>query len=788
MLIPLPIDSHLETIGESWARFPNLIIKATPGSGKTTRVPPFLRRKSGQKILVLEPRRLAAKLSASRVAQETGATLGQEVGYIFRFDHCAEESTPLVYLTEGSFLKWLLRHPLLEGISTVILDEFHERHLETDTALAFLLSLQKTERPDLKLVLMSATLETSALESYLPRAKVINIPTPHFPLTIQHLPHRPEELDLPLERQVYRAVEKAWDIEGDILVFLPGMKEINRVRDSLGDYTPYALILHGDLSSDEQAQAFLPRKGKKIILSTNIAESSVTIPGLRVVIDSGLFRQKEYSPWSGLSRLLDKKISQASAWQRAGRAAREGPGWCYRLYSEIEFKERPAEEIPEILRADLSEILLVSAAWGRPLEWFRPPKESLWEHAREILEKIGSLYQGRLTDIGERMLHYPLAPRMARIMVEAENRPQAEAQQMVDYLANWVEEGRSFRLKKILSSALAVAPISTNRTPQTAQPLEKALLCAFPDHVARYRGRQRHDFTHCQGDTLRLSPELEGHFDPQHEWWVVLEVNHKNQIIKMEAIEKDWFFDLNPFPLTERHHLQYHPGREKITIENQTMMGNLVVDSMETRQPLEELVPELQEEVFQILYKEILKELPEWKNSWRFARLLLMERWSPVKAQLDSFDSIFFWRENLKGQMSWQKGPGLARYEEGLITHLDPQRKIDWPRFLPEKLTLPNQKSMIVHYQVGQIPYLESYIQDFYGIGETPAVATGQLPLVLKLCGPHRRPLQVTSDLKNFWEKTYPELCRELRRDYPRHYWPPDPQQARPVLFKKQAN
>ncbi|MEI8348492.1 MAG: DEAD/DEAH box helicase, partial [Pseudomonadota bacterium] len=283
--IALPIDSYLPQITKSWesAGIAAIIIKATPGSGKTTRVPWHLSKKTPQKILVLEPRRLAAKLAAGRVAQENGLQLGKEVGYVFRYESQISEQTRLIFLTEGTFLRQMLSNPQLEGISTVVLDEFHERHLETDGALALIRCLQKGPRPDLKLVIMSATLETRPLEDYLGQFQTVEIKNTLFPLTLNYLPHRPEELNLPLEKKVYQAMAKCWEEDGDILVFLPGMREIRRVQEHLGEFASFSLILHGDLSSQEQSRVLSPSDQRKIILSTNIAESSVTIPGIQIV-------------------------------------------------------------------------------------------------------------------------------------------------------------------------------------------------------------------------------------------------------------------------------------------------------------------------------------------------------------------------------------------------------------------------------------------------------------------------------------------------------------------------
>ena len=368
--LTLPIDQYIPGILEAARNYSTVLVKASPGSGKTTRLPWALSQGLGKKVVVLEPRRLAAKLAAQRIADEENLTLGKEVGFHFRFEKNISDSTDLIFYTEGTFLKKFLRDENLKDVDIVILDEFHERHLETDLALALLRELQKT-RTDLKIILMSATLDLKLINAF-PDSTVIEIDARIYPVEIKYLPNQPSILNQSLEQKVKKAIESVLEAEGDILVFLPGMREMTRVQAALnGNYDVF--LLHADLSKEEQAAALRISARKKIILATNIAESSVTIPGVRTVIDSGIQREAHYSAWNGLKFIQDVPVTKSSAIQRAGRAGRTGPGLCHRLYGQQDYNERADHTIPEIERADLTDVfLLVSGTKLKPY-WFHPP-------------------------------------------------------------------------------------------------------------------------------------------------------------------------------------------------------------------------------------------------------------------------------------------------------------------------------------------------------------------------------------------------------------------------------
>ena len=429
---PLPIDSLLPEIVAELRRSPNLIIEAAPGAGKTTRVPSALleARIGTGEVWVLEPRRLAARMAARRVAEERGERLGEIVGYQVRFEEVASRQTRLRFLTEGVLTRRLLSDPKLKQVSVVVLDEFHERHLQADLALALLRRLQQTTRPDLKLVVMSATLDAGPIANYLDNAPKLSSEGKRFEVALEHQPH---EDNRPLADQVASAVGKllAEKLDGDVLVFLPGAAEIRRAQAACAalanKYDLLVLPLHGDLSPAEQDRAVNPADRRKIILSTNVAESSVTIDGVIAVIDSGLARVASHSAWSGLATLNVQRVSKASAIQRAGRAGRTRPGRCLRLFTAQDFNARADHETAEVHRLDLAEPALeLHSAGIAELEsfgWFEAPPASAIEAADSLLKKLGAIdAEGHVTKTGERMLRFPLHPRQSRMLIEAQSR------------------------------------------------------------------------------------------------------------------------------------------------------------------------------------------------------------------------------------------------------------------------------------------------------------------------------------------------------------------------------
>ena len=565
----LPIDPLLPEIAAHLRAEKNLIIQAEPGAGKTTRVPPALLALDDGEVLVLEPRRLAARLAARYVASERGEAVGGTVGYQVRFEEVAGPATRLRFLTEGVLTRRLLSDPELRRVSTVVLDEFHERHLEGDLALALLRRLQKTRRPDLRLVVMSATLDAAPVAAYLGSlrggARIIRSEGREYPLEIAYTPHSAA----PLEEQAAAALERLAELpeRGHVLVFLPGAAEIRRAQTTCaalaGRRGWLVLPLHGDQPPEEQDRAVGPSAQRKIILATNVAESSITIDGVSAVIDSGVARVASHSPWSGLPVLEVSRISQASANQRTGRAGRTGPGRAIRLYPREDFVRRPAHDTPEIGRADLAPVALLLAVMGAggiaSIDWLDRPPEAAVEHAGKLLEQLG-VNEG----MAREMARYPLHPRLSRLIVEARRRGVAEDGATVAALLS-AGQRLPARAEETSRSDLLVLMASQWewRTAQTVRQVRRmvdpprqrgrdedalliSVLAAFPDRVARRR----------QGAELQLAAGGPAQLAPSstvagEEFLVAVEAedrrDQKAPLVRIASgIRPEWLVDLLP--------------------------------------------------------------------------------------------------------------------------------------------------------------------------------------------------------------------------------------------------
>ncbi|MEO8874016.1 MAG: helicase-related protein, partial [Polyangiaceae bacterium] len=423
---PLPIDPLLPAVVAALEKDGRVVLEAPPGAGKTTRVPGALAKAwPVGEIIVLEPRRLAARMAASRVAEELGEKPGETVGYQVRFEEVAGKNTRIRFVTEAILTRRLVRDPKLNGVIAVVLDEFHERHLHGDVALAWLKRLRETTRPDLKVCVMSATLDTAKVSAYL-ECETVRSEGKQYEVTIEHLPIAE---DRPVASLVASALRSliVKNLEGDVLVFLPGAREIRETTTAIEKIAQEQNLLifplHGDLPPADQDRAIRPADRRKVILSTNVAESSVTIDGVVAVIDSGLARAAAHDPWSGFSKIELVKIAKASATQRAGRAGRTRPGVCLRLYTKGDLDRRPDHDTPEIARTDLTQLALdLASANMTDLAWLDAPPEIAWSVANALLERLGAIENGNVTAIGRDLLRFPTHPRLARLIVEAEKR------------------------------------------------------------------------------------------------------------------------------------------------------------------------------------------------------------------------------------------------------------------------------------------------------------------------------------------------------------------------------
>ncbi len=765
-MIKLPIDDILPDLAASLEKFSSFILKASPGSGKTTRVPPLLSKTLPGQIIVLEPRRLAAKMSATRIADENNYQLGAEVGYVFRYESVYSDKTKILFMTEGTFLRKLEHDPELKGVSAVVIDEFHERHLETDVILSLLNSLQDI-RNDLKLIVMSATIKTDELVAYLGAPMVYDLEIPLHPLEVHYLENVPSILNQSIEKKVFHAIKEAWEKEGDILVFLSGMSEINKVFDSLGAFQEFAIILHGDLSSQDQKIAVSKRSKRKIILSTNIAESSVTIPNVRIVIDGGTHREATYSPWSGLKHLTDKKISQSSAIQRAGRAAREDKGQCYRLFAKMDFDARPYQSTPEIERSDLSEIILYLSSLPLEIKWFHSPLKEFLDDAYDSLHAIGALENRKITTIGKEMLAFHLPPRLSRVLVAAQKANLETKKELLHHMSLWVEPTDPKRFLSRLSFFLKSAG-------EESKDIAHYYLMGMWEQIVQFKS----DLS--KGITLK-GEQLKKKQDFSDEFVIALEVNHRQEIENYLAIEEEWFYEISPFPLKEHYHIFFDEKRNKISITEAVQLGVLKVSEDELKGNFNSLSSEVKDKVLTLSEKRVERFVQGLKDHHGWQRLIYIEQSEkllPVNPR--EIIASFY-------QTQWilDEGHFIPFYLEEYEKILAEQSSTNFFTSFPKELRLTNQKVLTINYVQGETPFITSYIQDFYGVKDTPTLSNGQ-KLTLKLNGPHGRPIQVTNDLSRFWDKTYPEILKEFNREYPRHYWPSNPAEAKPFLTLRQ--
>jgi ATP-dependent RNA helicase HrpB len=765
------VDSILPEVLAILQHTTNLVIEAPPGTGKTTRVPPAILGLVRGEVIVLEPRRIAARLAARRVAWERGEEAGGTVGYQVRFEERIGRRTRLRFVTEGILTRRLLTDPTLKGIDAIVLDEFHERHLDSDLALALLKRLQRT-RPELRIVVMSATLDVAPIARYLDDCPILRSEGKLFELSVRHLPYSPE----PLHIQTRRAVEllNAGQPSGSILAFLPGIAEIRRTMrecETIARQTGLLVLpLHGDLSPSEQDRAVLPSAERKLILATNVAESSVTVEGVTAVIDSGLARIATYSPWTGLPTLQVGRISKASATQRAGRAARTGPGQVMRLYSEEDYLLRPEHDTPEIARADLSQFLLsiraMKIAHLDDLDWLDAPPATSIESAELLLDRLGAN-----DGMEQQLARFPLSPRLSRILVEALDRGVGEdgcfatallglgvRSEKNDLLAA-MDLPQEYRLRQHVGQLIRMAR-PPKQTHHDDEALLLSVLAGFPDRVARRR----------TGNQVLLSTgisaEVAGEMPP-YEFLLALDAEDRHEnplpLIRMFArVEPEWLVDLFPDRIQERSSVVWNRITERVEKVSALLYDNLIIEESRVTAPEAEAAELLAQKAFDIgldcfVEKSALEYFLARLNFARFESPDLLQTLRKLCLGLQSFGDLRNAARNF-----------IPLLKEGLNMKL-----LD--RIAPLNIRLKNGRQTKIHYEEGRPPWISSRLQDFFGMQETPRIGPDNTPLVIHLLAPNHRAVQTTTDLAGFWERLYPQVRRELLRRYPKHEWPETP-------------
>ena len=815
-----PIDDILPTLLERLRTHPRLVLEAPPGAGKTTQVPLALLGASWctGKILMLEPRRVAARAAAQFMAQQLGQAVGDTVGYRIRFEQRISATTRIEVLTEGILTRMLQDDPTLDGVSAILFDEFHERHLAGDLGLALALDIHDALRDDLRLVVMSATLDGAPLARLLD-AQHLSSAGRSFAVTTHYVPPRQHDN---LTLRVRRCLEQALaQHPGDVLVFLPGRREIAQLESSL-HAPPFdaleLLPLHGDLAVEQQNAALAPNPQgrRRIVLATNLAESSVTLPGVRIVVDTGLAREPRVDPNSGFSRLETVSISQASADQRAGRAGRVAAGWCYRLWPR-EQRLDPVRR-PEIQQVDLSGLALELAAWGSAeLRFVDPPPAGTLAAARDLLQKLGALdAQLRLSPLGTRMLTLGTHPRLAAMLLAT---PDGDSQALACDLAALLEardplqDNRSddwysrwqalaaFRRNDQNTAALAGASHSAvaaiDRSARqwrqrlrlgaappiqaSARELGELLLHAYPDRIARQHPGDRLRYQLSNGRSARLHENSPLIGEP---WLAISELRHANRdglVLRAAPLDEAQLRQTFPERFSETDVVRWDDTARALVARRESRYDQILLATKPAGRPdPEQAAQALCDAVAH--YGSASLPWTEALRQWQ-ARVVCLRTWMPALQLPDVSDAALLanrerWLLPLFHGQTRLDSLGSAALAKALEQLLDWTQRQALDQHAPARILVPSGLERTIHYTIDQEPVLAIKLQELFGLAQTPRIASGRVALTLHLLSPGGKPLQITQDLASFWQRTYPDVRKEMKGRYPKHPWPDDPWHA----------
>jgi len=840
----LPIMEVRESLLSALGRQRRLILTAPTGSGKSTQVPQMLLDGAvlgnGQ-VVILQPRRLPARMLAAWVAKGRGVKLGEEVGYQIRLDDVTSSATRIRYVTEGILLRQMLTDKNLRGISAVIFDEFHERHLYGDITLARALQIQETTRPDLIIIVMSATLDVGPLREYLKPCEVLSSEGRTFPVDIEYLDKTLGEWPV-WEAAVKELEQLVTQHEGDALVFMPGAYEISRTvrgaQDALGSQF-IVLPLHGDLPTNDQDAAVAQYDRRKIVVSTNVAETSLTIDGMRIVIDSGLARIPRYDPYRGINTLLVEKISRASADQRAGRAGRTAPGVCLRLWTKHEHEQRPLQEAAEVKRLDLAEVVLTLKASGvedvYAFRWLEPPNRQSLDHAVLLLKDLGALENttGALTELGRRMLAFPLHPRYSRMLLAAQEygcvrqvaliaaltqgrdlmvrRQGKQVEEARDDLFGGETQSDFFVLMRAwryadrngynldrcrqvgvhAQAARQVGPlfeqfldiakregldVSEKRAAPDA--IQRCVLLGFSDHVARRldEGTLRCQLVHeRRGVLARESVVQSAPLLVATEIHEIQSGTGKDRELNVllslaTAIREEWLRELFPRDFTETVAVIYDTTQRRVFGEKRKQFRDLVLEAGRSEDvPLDAAARILGAEV--IAGRCMLKNWDEAVEQW-IVRVNRLREWMPDLAipAIGDDDRQMLIEQICHGARSYKEIKDKPVWPV-LKSWLSGQQQAWVEEYSPERIELPGGKRAKVAYSTDGPPTVAARIQDLYGVKQGLWIAQHRVPVRIQVLAPNQRPVQATENLATFWKETYPKLKVELQRKYPRHEW-----------------
>ncbi|MET0633974.1 MAG: ATP-dependent helicase HrpB [Xanthobacteraceae bacterium] len=819
---PLPIDDALPRLTEALRAGSTAVVVAPPGAGKTTRVPLVLAQEpwaEAKKIVVLEPRRLAARAAAARMAATLGEPVGATVGYRVRFGSKISRATRIEVVTEGVFTHMVLDDPSLDGVAAVLFDEFHERSLDADLGLALARDLQQGLREELKLLVMSATIDGARVGKLLGGAPVIESAGRAFPVATRYLGR---DTQVPVERQVADAAERALRAEpGSVLVFLPGAAEIRRtetaLRERIADPGIDVVPLYGALDADVQDRAIAPAPPgrRKVVLATSIAETSLTIEGVRVVIDSGLARVPRYEPDVGLTRLETVRVSRASADQRRGRAGRTEPGICYRLWDEAQTASLEPSTAAEILAADLTGFVLDLAHWGvtdpAALVFLDPPPAPAIKEARTLLDELGAIDRdGRITAEGRRLRQLPLPPRLARMVVDAADA--GEARLAADIALLLTERGLggndvdlSHRLDGLRrdrsrrgeeARAMAKRWADTARTAGTGRTEEKGelstgaiLALAYPDRVAKNRGADG-GFLLANGrgaSVDRASPLARAPF------LAVAEITGsaaQGRIVLAAPLTPGEIEAQFSGRIEQCDEIAFDDRSASLRARRLRRLGAIVLAEQPMRvAPTDATARMLAEGIARLGIDRLpwSKALRQWRDRVVFLRRAEGDEWPDLSDAALAAGAAEWLGTALAGKTALAdvSADELTGAVHGLLPW-NLRRRLETEA--PTHLAAPSGSSVPIDYEAEEGPKLAIRVQELFGLDRHPAIAGGRVPLVVELLSPAHRPVQVTRDLPGFWRGSYAAVKAEMKGRYPRHPWPDDPLAAPPTRRAKRRS
>lgn len=818
----LPITPLLPEIVASLARVPRLVLEAPPGAGKTTQVPlavldaPWLEGK----IVMLEPRRLAARAAATFMAKTLGEEPGDTVGYRMRFESRVSARTRVEVVTEAILTRLLQDDASLDGIGALVFDEYHERNLHADLGLALALETQAQLRPGLRLLVMSATLDGERIARHLDAPRITS-PGRSFPVDVEYFPERaPEDWRMHARRAVQAALA---DSDGDVLVFLPGKREIDALARVLAAADLPANVstttLHGELDMSAQAAALAPPPAgtRRVVLATNVAESSVTLPAVRAVVDTGLARTPMLDPGSGLSRLETVYIPQSSATQRAGRAGRVAPGKAYRLWPQSRRLE--AAITPELRQVELMPLALELAVWGaNELRWLDAPPPASLAEARTQLRAMGAIdTEGRITSHGRRIAALPTHPRFANAIVRVRDDESGIACDLAALLEGRdVLRGEARRDDDVRERLNALQRYRERRAPPDADRDALAQVERAAQQLRRaVRARDGADATHATGEVLahafgeriarvasddgrryQLANGRGAHLDDRSRlrgarWLVVAELRFDERdstILRAAPVDEAWLRATFPQRFVAETQLAWNADTRAVEAAAVERFDSIVLARSTRAVPRDADTARRLREGLATLG---VAALP-WSDNLRQwqARVLSLREWAPELGLPEVADDA------LAATMETWLEPrlvGCARASQvdaellgnALREALDHRQRTALEQLAPTELRVPSGNTRRLHYRPGAPPVLAVKLQELFGLADTPRVANGRVPVTLELLSPGQRPIQVTQDLRGFWDRTYPEVKKELKGRYPRHPWPDDPWNAVPTARAK---